>query len=87
MRVVEKYYSVAELCVLLSVCAKTVLRKLKAREFGNDVANLGSQERPDYRIAASGVNAYLERRRVFSESVDPGIAARSVGELRRKSRV
>ena len=49
---------------------------------GEDVVNLGSDLRPDYRIPASGINAWLSSRRVFSE---PGIAARSTGELRRKS--
>lgn len=88
MRVVEKYYSVGELALLLAVCKKTVLRRIEAQEFGNQVVNLGaSDERPDYRVPASGVNGYLERRRLFSEGSEPGVAARSVGELRRKSRV
>jgi hypothetical protein len=82
MKAVEKFYSVAETALLLSICDKTVIRKLKEREFGEDVVNLGSDERPDYRIPASGINAWLARRRVFTE---PGIAARSTGELRRKA--
>ncbi|HXJ73058.1 MAG TPA: hypothetical protein VNM37_09395 [Candidatus Dormibacteraeota bacterium] len=82
MRVVEKYYSVSECALLLSVCEKTVLRAIKARELGDQVVNLGSEERPSYRIPAVGINEYLARRRVFSE---PGVAARSVGELRRKA--
>lgn len=82
MRAVEKFYSVAETALLLSLCPKTVIGKLKARELGEDVVNLGSEERPDYRIPASGINAWLARRRVFSEL---GIAARSPGELRRKA--
>lgn len=89
MRAVEKFYSVAETALLLSACTKTVLEKMRAREFGVDVVNLGSDLRPDYRIPASGINAWLTRRRVFSES-DPstsaGIAARSEGELRRRVR-
>lgn len=85
MRAVEKYYSVAEACLLLSLCSKTVLERLKARELGEDVVNLGSEQRPDYRIPASGLNAWLDRRRVFSETSFPnGIAARTPGELRRK---
>lgn len=82
MRAVEKFYSVEETALLLSLCTKTVLRQLKARELGDEVVNLGSEERPDYRIPASGINAWLNRRRVFSEL---GIAARTPGELRRKS--
>lgn len=88
MRAVEKFYSVREAALLLSVAEITILRRLKAREFGGDVANLGSAQRPDYRIPASGINGYLQRRRVFTESEpEPGIAARTVGELRRKARV
>lgn len=83
MKAVEKFYTVAEVALLLSVCTKSVLRKIRAREFGEAIVNLGGAERPDYRVPASGLNAYLEAHRVFSE---PGIAARSVGELRRKSR-
>jgi hypothetical protein len=67
---------------LLSLCTKTVILKLKSRELGEDVVNLGSDERPDYRIPASGINGWLAARRIFSE---PGIAARSTGELRRKA--
>lgn len=81
MRAIEKFYSVAEVSLLLSLCSKTVLEKIHARELGTAVVNLGSDVRPDYRVPASGINAWLESRRVFSE---PGIAARSVGELRRK---
>lgn len=86
MRAVEKYYSVSECALLLSCSEKTVVRKLKAGDFGQSVVNLGSKERPDYRMPASGVNEYLDRRRVFTER-EPGIAARTEGELRRKSHV
>lgn len=82
MRAVEKYYSIQEVALLVSLHESTIITKMKARDFGDDVVNLGSDQRPDYRIPASGVNAWLAARRLFSE---PGIAARSVGELRRKS--
>lgn len=85
MRAVEKYYSVAETALLISLCTKTVIVKLKAHEFGEEVVNLGSEQRPDYRIPASGINAWLESRRVFSFSTDTGVAARTPGELRRKA--
>lgn len=82
MNVVEMFYTVPESALLLRLCTKTVICKLKRGEFGEDVVNLGSAERPDYRIPASGLNGYLAARRVFC---DLGIAARSVGELRRKA--
>ena len=82
MRIIEMHYSVAEAALLLRCCTKTILEKLRGGELGTEVVNLGSKERPDYRIPASGLSAFLERRRVFRE---PGIAARSIGELRRKS--
>lgn len=81
MAAVEKFYSVDETALLLSLCTKTVLHKLKTGEMGQEVVNLGSDIRPDYRIPASGINTWLQKRRVFSE---PGISARSTGELRRK---
>ena len=87
LKAVEKFYSVAEVSLLVSLCTKTVLEKLHAREFGTEVVNLGTAQRPDYRIPACGINAWLAARRVFSEvSPTPGIAARSIGELRRKVR-
>ena len=82
MRVIEKFYSVSECALLLSLCDKTVISKMKAREFGAGVVNVGSEARPDYRVPASGLNAWLESRRVFCES--PGISARTEPELRRK---
>ena len=82
MKVLEMYYTVGETALLVRLCTKTVLQKLRAGEFGDAVVNLGSAERPDYRLPASGVNAWLERCRVFTE---PGIAARTEGELRRKA--
>ena len=81
MRVVEKFYSVGETAMLLSVCTKTIRRQLSAGAFVG-VVNVGGGIQPDYRIPTSAINAWLERRRVFTE---PGIAARCVGELRRKA--
>jgi hypothetical protein len=82
MKAVEIFYTVQSVALLLGLCEKTVIVKLKAREFGAEVVNLGSMQRPDYRIPASGVNGYLTARRVF---LDMGIPARSVGELRRNA--
>jgi hypothetical protein len=81
MRVVEKFYSVQEIALLLSMSPKWVIGKLNEKAFGTGVKNLGSDRAPDYRVPASGINAFLETCAVFSE---PGIAARSTGELRRK---
>lgn len=77
------YYSVQSTALLLGLCDKTVIAKLKGGDLGGDVVNLGTELRPDYRIPASGINGYLRGRRLFSE-IEP-IAARSVGELRRKA--
>jgi hypothetical protein len=82
---VEHFYSVQAASLLLGLSTKTVLVKLKAGDLGRGVVNLGGSQRPDYRIPASGLNGYLNSRRVFSETPAP-IATRSVGELRRKSR-
>lgn len=88
IRAIEKYYSIEEARFLLGFkCNKTVIEKLKAQEFGAEVVNLGSAKKPDYRIPASGLNFYLDRRRLFTESdstAETGIVARTVGELRRK---
>jgi hypothetical protein len=77
------FYTVQAVGLLLGFCDKTVIAKLKAGEFGHGVVNVGSEERPDYRVPASGVNGYVASRRVFSE-VEP-ISARTPGELRRKA--
>lgn len=85
--VVELYYTPEELAILLRLHVKTVLRQIREREFGAEVVNLGSEARPDYRVPSGGVNGYLAARRVFFEGDggELGVAARSVGELRRKA--
>lgn len=85
MKAVEFYYTVQETSLLVRLHAKTIIQKLKAGEFGTGVCNLGSEQRPDYRIPASGLNAFIEARRIFSESQTIGITARTMGELRRKA--
>lgn len=79
----ELYYTVQQTSLLLALCDKTVIQKLKAGDLGRDVVNLGSMVRPDYRIPASGINSYLDGHRVFS-FLNP-VAARTEGELRRKA--
>ena len=86
----EMYYTIAELEMLLRLSSKTIVAKMKAGEFGRDhrvvdLAKSHPDDAPashDYRVAASAVNEFLLTRRLFAE---PGIAARSTGELRRKS--
>ena len=69
MRAVQKYYSPRELAKLLSLSLWTIRRDIRAREFGAEVCNMGSERAPDYRVPASGVELYLERRRLFLEKV------------------
>src|SRR5581483_8982021 len=76
MRASEMFYTVQEVSLLLRLHEKTVVEWLKRGEFGRDVVNLGTDQRPQYRIPASGVNGLAERRRVFLEKQEPGIAAR-----------
>jgi len=71
MSAVEKYYSVTETCLLLSVSADTVLRRIKAGDFGQGVINLSTPERPDYRIPASGINAWAAARSPSSRGDSP----------------
>ena len=79
---VEKYYTVTETCELLSVCDDTVHAARKAGKLGT-CPNIGTARKPSYRIPASGINRWLG---VASPVLlDSGIAARTVGELRRKA--
>ena len=84
MTVTEMFYTIQEVSMLLRVHQKTVLAKMKSREFGSGVVNIGSEQRPDYRVPASGVNEYLAKHRVFTEATVPGVPTRCTGELRRK---
>jgi len=86
MRAVEMHYTIDEAALLLRLHRKTVIERLLRGDYGREVNNQGTEQRPDYRIPASGLNADLARRRVFLESTDLGIPARSPGELRRKVR-
>lgn len=84
MSAVEMYYTVDEVSMLLRLHERTVRQRIHDKDFGDGVVNLGGTLRADYRIPASGINSYLERRRIFLESDAPGVPARSIGELRRK---
>lgn len=76
-KVVEAYYSPSRLSLLLDYSTKWIWTKIKAGEFGPECVMIGD----DYRVPASGVNAFLARHHL--KSPEP-ILARTVGELRRK---
>lgn len=95
----ETYYTVAQVAAKVQLHRKTVIEKMKAGDFGRGVLDLAAPgtngKRHDYRIPASGVQAWLAGRCLFLEVVptvaapvfsgDEGIVARSEGELRRKA--
>jgi hypothetical protein len=81
MSVLEKYYSPGELGLMLGFGGKWVRAHIADFSAFGDVIKIDS----DYRIAASAVNGYLEKRKIraFAET---GVAARSTTELKRKLR-
>lgn len=80
MKVVEMYYTVPDLCFLLRFSDSYIRRQIKAGQFGprEAIVQIGDGQ---LRIPASGVNFFLAQ-----HAMEPpaGIAARSLGELRRK---
>lgn len=74
-RAVERYYSVPETAMLLSFSERWVRDRIRAEEFAG-VIEVGGE----LRIPASAINAFLARH----ERLEPGIPARTVGELKRK---
>jgi hypothetical protein len=96
---VEHWYTVSSAAERLDMHPKTVIEKLLGGAFGDRVTDLapptpdGKRKKPNYRIPASGINAYLAARRLFPEATSPmgvndpddSIPARSLGELRRKA--
>lgn len=80
------HYTPTEVALLLRVHVSTV-REWIREDALRKVVNLGSSVRPDYRVPASSINAFLDVRRVFREEDLPevGIRACSEGELRRKA--
>jgi hypothetical protein len=75
-RAVERYYSVPETAMLLSFSERWVRDRIRAEEFVGAVEAGG-----ELRIPASAINAFLARH----ERLEPGIPARTVGELQRKA--
>lgn len=80
-RVVELYYTVRDLCCLLRYSDTWVKQRIKAGDFGDGVLDVSG----DYRVPASGVNAFLDRYK-FTGAIPVGTAARTQGELLRKMR-
>jgi len=76
-KAVEAYYSPQHLALLLQFSTKWVWAKIKAGEFGPGCILIGD----DYRVPASGVNAFLERYHL--RPAEP-VVARNEQELRRK---
>ena len=75
-RAVEKHYSVGEAALLLGFSERWVRDRIRAGDFAG-VIDCGSE----LRIPASSINAFLARH----EYLEPGIPARTAGELRRKA--
>lgn len=75
-RVVELYYKVSELALLLRFSESWVRERIQAGDFGECLDIDG-----DLRIPASGVNAFLAQK---PYQYSPGVKARNRGELMRK---
>lgn len=69
----ERHLTPDEVALRLHLHVKTVRGKIRAREFGATVVNVGSEVRPEYRVPVSAVEAWLLSRRVFLE---PGLLRR-----------
>lgn len=93
---VEKYYTAQEVAFLLGYSVAWVIEKAKASEFGAalfiaDRESKGVRGRActkgDWRIPASGVNAWIDRNKWQQSTValPQPTAARTEGELRRKA--
>jgi hypothetical protein len=88
---VEKYYSVAETCLLLGFSDKWVRERVKAGDFDPpesepEAAAVVMIEK-DIRIPASGINRFLGRHALRGANqviAGAGVFARSEGELKRK---
>jgi hypothetical protein len=75
-RVVEMHYTVQEIATLIRKCDRYVRDRIKRGDFGPDSFYIDG----DYVVAASAVNAWLEKFRLLPV----GVKARNEAELRRK---
>lgn len=90
MKVVELYYTIGDLCVLLRFGPTAIRQKIKAGEFSPpgadgkpDLGNILNVGGKDIRVPASGVNFWMDKHRMGA--VSP-VKARNRGELVRKIR-
>lgn len=81
--VVEAYYTAAELATLLKFSKQWVVNHVLCGDFGVCV-RIGAGRTADYRVPASGVNAWIKRNAVLGDVAVEPVLARSAGELRRK---
>lgn len=79
----ELFYTVGELAVMHKRCERVIRERCRRGDYGDGVI----LDEKEYLIPASGVNAWVEKRRVFpADSCAAPIAARTEGEARRKHR-
>lgn len=79
MKVVEKYYTVQEICLLLGLSDRYVRQQIHDGGFGPTDAILLVDR--SLRVPASAVNEFLRGHKLRPE---PGVAARTPAELKRK---
>lgn len=79
MKVCEKYYTIADLCLLLSYSHKWIVQQIKDGKFGTGVLDINGE----YRIPASGVNLFVEQHPFLPEGIKP----RARGSFLRPMRV
>jgi len=77
-RVIEAYYPAKQVAALLSFQPKWVIQRVRAGDFGPGCFYCDG----DYRLPASGVNAFIARHAV--PPPDDAVVARTPGECRRK---
>jgi hypothetical protein len=94
-KVVEQYYTVAHVSLLVGVTAQYVVERINAGEFLDPHFSPGFEGEKDlsvvkigttWRIAGSAVNRWLQRRAFAGPDPMKAIKARTMGELRRKVR-
>lgn len=67
----EMHYAPARIAALLAMNVRVVRRKIRAGEFPGAV-NIGSDNRPDYRVPVCGLDRWLSQRQVVrAERVRP----------------
>lgn len=85
IKTVEKYYTVQQLAWLLEFDRKTILEWVRGGKFGGECLNVDGS---DVRVPSSGVELWRRNHLMTlpERDVEP-VAARTLGELRRKAGV